>query len=697
MASAMISISASLRSRVLVLLLVFCPLHSFAQFISWDDFVEQLFLEAEDEETSASAENLVDDYIYLHTHPININNADSVELQQLAFLTDGQVSAICRYVSRYGALYSVGELMLVPELDYHTRQLLSYFVTFGEPNKDEESLRDTWHRMLTQGRSELYSRTDVPLYKRAGYAPRTQGELEASPSLYYTGNTLYHNLRYNYRYRTNLSWGVSAEKDAGEPLFTSAAPLPDYLSGYVQLADMGILKNLVVGNYRLSFGQGLILNSDFALGKTMLLQGMGRRSASIKPHRGTGESDYYTGAAATLAWQSWQFTTFASYRPIDATLDGEAISTLKTDGYHRTPLEQAKRGNTRSNLFGAHLAYSSHGVHLGLTAMYQSFNRNFALPKQSYKRYFPQGNEFFNTSVDYAWHHHRLSIAGETAMDIKGSVATLNMLRIKAVDRLHFTLLQRYYAHDFWALESKSFSSSADVRNEQGIYLGAEWQPNMKFLLTAYIDAYHFPYLRYQVSAPSYGTDGAFSARYKVGENHTLQLRYRFRMKQRDVAEGYSLAEGILLNEWTHRVRAQWSGTLTPLWSCQALTEGCFVQAETQSVGVMASVQATYSPVFDNITLHFSGGFTAFNADYAARLYGYERGLLYAYNYQMYYGEGIRSYLIAQYKHKELPRLTATLKLGATYYFDRATLGNGAAMIDACHREDVQVQIGYKF
>ena len=679
--------------------LLLCPLTVSAQFLLWDDFLEQLAteLDAEGEEAAMAAENLYDDYVYLHANPININRADSTELQQLGFLAHWQVEAIHAYIYRYGPLRSVGELMLIPELDYHTRQLLSYFVTFGDVAQPQEPLRDTWHRMLTRGRSELSSRLDVPLYQRAGYAPRTQSQLDASPSRYYTGNALYHNLRYSYRYGTRLSWGLSTEKDAGEPIFTKGAPLPDHLSGYLQLGDMGILKTLVVGNYRLRFGQGLVLNSDFSLGKNMLLQGLSRQASSIKPHRGTSEGDYYTGAAATVAWRAWQLTTFASYRQLDATLDGASISTLKTDGYHRTPLEQARHGNTRGNLFGAHLGYASHGFHLGLTALYQSFNRNFALPKQDYKRYAPQGHDFWNASIDYAWHHHRLSIVGETAIDSKGSVATLNTLRLKAADGLHLTLLQRYYAHDFWALEGKSFGTSSDIRNEQGIYLGAEWKPHRRLLLTAYADGYHFPFLRYRVSAPSYGTDGVVSVHYTINDDHRVQLRYRFRLKQRDVAEGYRLPDGGLLNEWTHRMHLQWSGVLTPVLTCQAFAEGCLVQAETTSMGTMVGAQATYSPASGSHGLRLSAGLTAFCADYASRLYGYERGLLYAYNYQMYYGTGLRGYLLMQYSHKSAPRLTATAKLGATRYFDRDAIGSGATLIDSCHKEDLQLQVRYTF
>ena len=684
------------RHIILVLAALFCCwLPAIAQFPSWDTFIEQLHIEYE-ESGQETLENIYEEYAYLRANPININSADSSELESLGFLTATQIEGIHYYIHRYGKLHSVGELMLIPELDYHTRQLLSYFIAFGEASKGED-WRKEWKRMLTQGKSELTTRMDIPLYQRAGYEPRTLSQLESAPSRYYTGNALYHNIRYNYRYGNKLSWGICTEKDAGEPIFNIQQPLPDYISGYLQLGDRGILKNLILGNYRLHFGQGLVINSGFALGKAMLLQRIGQQQPSIKPHRGTSESNYYTGAATTLAWQAWELTTFASYRNIDATLNGAGIRTLKTDGYHRTPIEQARKGNTHANLFGAHLGYAAHGFHLGITATYQSFNRNFAIPSEPYKRYAPQGNSFVNASADYAWYHHRFSISGETAIDGKGAVATLNAIQLKVIDNFHLTLLQRYYANDYWALEAKSISTTGDVRGEQGIYLGAEWQPHQKLHVTAYADAYHFPFIRYRVSTPSYGTDGVINIDYTKDYSHTFSLRYRYRLKQRDVAEGYRLPNGGLLNEWTHRLKAQWEGTLTPTLSFKIQAEGCIVTAETLSTGYMGNIQTAYEPTFGKHTLRISGGTTIFNTDYATRLYGYERGLLYAYNYRMFNGSGIRSYLLLQYTHKEAPHLSATTKIGSTYYFDRTTIGSAATLINSNHQEDLQLQIRYTF
>ena len=208
---------------------------------------------------------------------------------------------------------------------------------------------------------------------------------------------------------------------------------------------------------------------------------------------------------------------------------------------------------------------------------------------------------------------------------------------------------------------------------------------------------YRFPFLRYRVSEPSCGVDGIATARYIISDDHNVQLRYRYRMKQRDVAEGYKLVQGTLFNEHTHRLRLRWEGALTPLFSCQATAEGCMVQAETLSTGGAISLQTTYSPFTEQHVWRVSGGVAAFRADYATRIYGYERGLLYAYNYHMYYGAGWRGFLYVQYAHKAAPRVACTAKLGATCYLDREAIGSGAAMIAANHCEDLQLQLRYTF
>ena len=67
--------------------------------------------------------------------------------------------------------------------------------------------------------------------------------------------------------------GVTAEKDAGEPAFAlHNGKGYDYYSFYLYLRNLRKLKTLAVGNYRLSFGQGLVMSNDFMLGKSSTIR-----------------------------------------------------------------------------------------------------------------------------------------------------------------------------------------------------------------------------------------------------------------------------------------------------------------------------------------------------------------------------------------------------------------------------------------
>ena len=85
------------------------------------------------------------------------------------------------------------------------------------------------------------------------------------------GYAFYHNFRYTFRYSDKVYVGLTAEKDAGEPFFTGKNKKGyDYYSPYLLIRDMGRLKTLALGNYRLNYGYGLVMNTDFNMGKTTM-------------------------------------------------------------------------------------------------------------------------------------------------------------------------------------------------------------------------------------------------------------------------------------------------------------------------------------------------------------------------------------------------------------------------------------------
>ena len=337
-----------------------------AQHYSWEEFVEKISVDEYDDGEDMSP--LLEELAGLHEHPFNLNTATKDDLEQLPFLDADEIEEILAYVYRYGPMQSLGELMLIEELDYQTRQFLALFVYVENPVEEKEKLR--LKTLLKGGRHEVTSRLDVPLYKRDGYQIPEDEVLLKKPNKVYLGNSLYHNIRYTYQYRNRLFWGFTAEKDAGEPFGSYGNKAYDAYSFHFLLKDCGKLKALALGDYRLGFGEGLVVNSDFSLGKSTLFN-MGDTRPSIKKFSSTSETSFFRGMAVTFRFGKVDVSAFYSYLPTDATLrkDG-TVSSLKTDGLHRTLLELSKKHNVMEQSAGADVTWNTEYFSLGATAFY---------------------------------------------------------------------------------------------------------------------------------------------------------------------------------------------------------------------------------------------------------------------------------------------------------------------------------------
>lgn len=679
-----------MRNLALTLLLLLFSATVVAQE-SWESLYEEL-LEMNDEENYLPLEQLYEELSELHTHPLNLNAATREELETLPFLSSVQIDNLLDYLRRNGPMESVGELLLVKELDYTVRRLLIHFVYIGRVEEKEQ--QPSLKNLLKRGRHEAIARMDVPFYEKAGYADYSDSILARYPNRRYLGGRVSHSLRYNFKCADKLQLGFVLEQDAGEPFFSHGTRSYDYHSFYLLLTNMKWLKTLAVGHYRLRFGQGLVMNTDFNPGKTAMLSSLGWGGRGIKKHSSTSEYNAFQGAASTLRFGKMEVTGFFSHRKQDATLDNNLfITSLKTDGLHRTPLEYSKRGNVSNTLFGSNLTYHHKAFHSGLTAVYNVFNRQLKPADVAYKRYYPRGREFFAMSADYLYLSYRLNLSGETAFSGNGGWATLNRLQLRAWDDCLLTLVQRYYSRDYQALYANSFSENTEVRNECGLYLGVEASPWKRWTLSGYADLCYFPWLRYRASASSYAGETMLKATYASDDNTKTSLRYRLKMREVD----YTSASGkkYLVTFLTHRLRFQQDCSLTGSWILTALVDYCATQMlEDFNQGFMLTARTVWKPQSLPISLYANASY--FHTDnYNTRISTYERGLLHTFSFPSYYGHG---YHLASTVHWVINRQFTTLvKISHTHYFDRSTIGSGTELINASHREDISFQLRWKF
>ena len=339
----------------------------------------------------------------LADHPIDLNHTTREDLEQLPFLSEQQVMDIIEYLDRYGPMRSMNELKMIRSLDYQQIALLPFFVYVGEVAREEPRF-PSLQNITRYGKHTVTATGRVPFYERKG---DQNG---------YLGYRYRHSLRYEFSYGNYVKAGLIGAQDAGEPFFANQNSWGyDTYSYYIQVKKLGILENAVIGKYKVAAGMGLVLNTSFQLGKLATLQNMGRQTNTLRAHSSRSEADYFQGAAATIKLSKpLSVTAFASYRPIDATLNSDGTAaTLITSGYHRTPTEIRKKYNTHLSAYGGSIGYRQNGLHLGANAVYTHMDRTLQPnTKTLYRRYYPQGDRFFNASLDYGYTHYRFAISG---------------------------------------------------------------------------------------------------------------------------------------------------------------------------------------------------------------------------------------------------------------------------------------------
>ena len=642
---------------------------------AWEPLLAQV-LTADDAE-AATWEDTYSLLCELEQQPLDLNAVTREDLEQLPFLSAQQVEAVMEYLYRYGPMKSLNELRMIKALDYVQIELLQYFSSVG--NEQRETSFPRLADVVRYGRHELIGNFRLPFYKR-------EGDRNG-----YLGPPYRHWGRYQLTSLDHVKLGVVFSQDAGEPFFANRNKAGyDFYSYYLQLKHLKSIENLVVGKYKLSAGMGLVLNNSFGMGKLFVLQQLGRSTNTVRPHASRSQTGCFRGAAATARLSSsWQLTVFASYRQQDATLnDDGTAATLLTDGYHRTETEMSKKDNTHAIDAGTRLLYRSAAFHAGATAVYTHFDRDLQPQTATlYRRYYAQGNDFLNASVDYGYLHHRFNLSGETAVNRDGALATVNSVSVALNGDVSVMALQRFYSYRYTALYARSLSEGGRVQNESGVYLGLTWCPSPALKLQAYTDYAYFPWARYQVSQSSRAWDNLLTATYSR-QRWSLTGRYRLHLRQKD-----NEAKTALDNQTEHRGRLSFTRRDLGRFSCTTQADAVVTDASGERHwGYMLS--EAVSGQWDTFKLATVAGYFR-TTDYDSRLYVYERGPLYSFSVPAYFGEGLRLHLMVQTNINR--HLSLTAKLGYTHYFDRSTIGSNLQQINGSSQTDLDLQARWKF
>ena len=128
------------------------------------------------------------------------------------------------------------------------------------------------------------------------------------------------------------------------------------------------------------------------------------------------------------------------------------------------------------------------------------------------------------------------------------------------------------------------------------------------------------------------------------------------------------------------------------MWASKTQADVSHVSYKDNDFGWMLGETVTMKPLQ---WLSLVGNVAYFNTDgFDSRIYVYEKGPLYSFNFPSFYGEGIRYSLFVRADFSKNLMLIA--KFATTNYFDRNTIGTGLRKINRSSMTDLDLQLRLK-
>lgn len=614
-------------------------------------------------------EELMEQYLFFRENPLNINGEDIVRLEEIGLLTAFQVEAIRQYRRDFGDLMFPEELLALEGFTETLTAVIAPLVYFGKSEKVMEMERPSAGTMLSRGRHQV----------TMNYAEKFGKALDED----YLGSPRKLQLKYAYHYKQKLRLGVAMEKDAGEPFFLGRLddtlqeavrqyrkPGFDFYGAHLYasgirlqrkerwgLCEPLIVKDLALGDYQLSFGQGLTLWSGMSLGKASGGSSPMKRGAGIRPKASSGEGKFFRGAAITMKYRDFYATAFYSTRAVDATVsladtldEPELVSALQESGYHRSLNELSKRNAVRQQVFGGRVSYEGARLEIGYTLCHLRLGTPLELKPSKYNQYYFQGDRLTDMGLDFRWMMGKAVAFGELSRSDNGAFAGLTGVTVKPTGYIDFSVLYRNYDKRYQSLFNSAFGESSRRQGEEGWYLALHAAPAPRWDLLAYCDFFRLTWLGSQVYNPSWGQEYSLKISHDISKSATLQLRFKAKTKMKNSTDAEVFSHyPIFYTKRSLNLQLSYAITEALVFSDKASYTHYLNDDGADSRGYFLCHDVMYKPEGKPYSLTFR--YALFDSDdYYSRISVYENDVLGAFSIPSLSGLGTRVYLLGKLK-----------------------------------------------
>ena len=648
-------------------------------------------------ESNDDAETEDDSFLQSMQHflkdPVNLNTADAALLKELVIVSPMQIQNLIAYRNLLGNFINMYELQAVPGWSIGLINRLRSIITISSKIEIASSMSER----LSGGNRSMLIRVSQVMEQSKGYRLN-----ETAAPNFYPGSPQKLFVRYKYQYKNILQYGILAEKDAGEEFFKGTQKKGfDFYSAHIFVHNLGIIKQLALGDFTVNMGQGLIQWQSLAFRKSANITGIKRQLSVLRPYNSAGEIYFHRGAGITIGKNNWEATFFASYKKVDANFVADTINndnfitSLQTSGLHRTKNERYNKGVQQQLTFGENFGYTKNNFHIGFNAIQYHFQLPIFKAVVPYNIYALTGNKLGNYSIDYSYTFKNIHFFGEAAVSNNFAKAFVNGLLISVDANVDMSFLYRNISKKYQSLYSNAFTENTIPNNEIGMFGGISMRPNDFWRIDAYADLYKFPWLKYLTDAPSVGADYLLQTTYKPNKQLEIYLRYHTESKSKNFNPDI-LPFSPVVSKPKQNLRAQVSYKINSAITFRNRVEMvCFdKKGQDAQNGFLSFVDIIYKSMLKKYSIvvrlqYFETG------GYDSRLYAYENDVLYSYSIPVFYDKGFRYYFNFNYDLNK--KFTVWLRWAQTIYQDKKNIGSGLDEIPGNKKSEIKIQLQYRF
>ena len=675
--------------RVAVLLLgLVCIIRIHAQDyqIDLEKFAERLF---QVQDSNIDYEDVYESLLLHYIDPLNLNRATESQLASLYILSPVQVQSFLDHREKQGNLLSIYELQSIEGFDIQLIQDLIPFISVRENVLDN---RPFLKRLLAEPNNYLLLRYSSILEEQRGYGEDKEKGYRGSQDKLYG--------RFRVSHRDDFSIGMTFEKDAGEKFNFNNRKGFDFYSGHFMVENQGVYRKVIVGDYQLQVGQGLVFGSGFNAGKgAETINIVKRNTLGIRPYTSVLETGFFRGLGMNIPSNDFEIIAFYSHMKQDGNIKndsiftdfGDFVNSIQNSGFHRTSNELSSKDQIKEHSLGGTIVYRpNRKFRAGITALNTNYSTPILKNNVPYNVFEFAGNKNLVTGAFGAYQLQNFNFFGEAARSSSGGLGMIAGFISSLSPTVDMAMSLRKYERDFHSFYGLSFGEGSRNINEQGIYWGIKYRPSRKYEIAAYYDKFSFPWLRFGLDAPSDGAEWLGRFTFRPSREVTTYVQIREERKEFSLTqENLSVLKSRTKKNYIFNVDYR----LNPRFSMRSRVQTSTLNEPEKFTRGYAIIQDFN---FETGQFKASVRMALFETDdFDNRQYVYERDVLYAFSIPEYNGQGVRNYLLIQYLLNS--RINLWVRYGRYSYRDRDSVGSGLEKSNSPLRTELKFMSKIKF